>query len=181
LVATRSSFSKGALQNDICRFESSMPSHAVRSPLCDFRVWENRRHSRGLGRRAPVSGRQILGFQGEEWWICGASLCSPFSNFRFGTPETGSIYDGDKLIDADAIGRMKLSAYLLNAARGRVVDEPALVDALHRAIYKGRASKIKIHAHKIFHASIMPAPFNTRIRRMAGDGCIAAHRSLSNT
>ena len=37
LVATRSSFPKGALQNDICRFESSMPSHAVRSPLCNFR------------------------------------------------------------------------------------------------------------------------------------------------
>jgi phosphoglycerate dehydrogenase-like enzyme len=32
----------------------------------------------------------------------------------------------EKLIDGDALGRMKPSAYLLNAARGRVVDEPAL-------------------------------------------------------
>jgi hypothetical protein len=31
LVATRSSFSKGALQNDICRFESYMPSQPVQS------------------------------------------------------------------------------------------------------------------------------------------------------
>jgi hypothetical protein len=48
MVATPSSLSKGALQNDICRFESSMPSQPVRSPLCDFRVCENRRHSRAL-------------------------------------------------------------------------------------------------------------------------------------
>jgi len=62
LVATRSSFSKGTLQNDIFRFESSHPSHAVRSLLCDFRVGENRRHSRGLGGRAAVSGQQIPKF-----------------------------------------------------------------------------------------------------------------------
>jgi hypothetical protein len=31
LVATRSSFSKGAFQNDICRFDSSMPSQPVGS------------------------------------------------------------------------------------------------------------------------------------------------------
>jgi len=58
-----SSCSKGALQNDICRFESYMPSQPVRSPLCDFRVCENRRHSRGLGWRALVSGWQILELQ----------------------------------------------------------------------------------------------------------------------
>ncbi|HEX2152333.1 MAG TPA: D-2-hydroxyacid dehydrogenase [Stellaceae bacterium] len=40
------------------------------------------------------------------------------------TPET------EKLIDAAALGRMKRSAYLVNVARGRVVNEPALVEAL---------------------------------------------------
>ncbi len=30
------------------RFESSRPSQPVRSLRCDFQVWENRRHSRGL-------------------------------------------------------------------------------------------------------------------------------------
>ncbi|MGD9616946.1 MAG: D-2-hydroxyacid dehydrogenase [Alphaproteobacteria bacterium] len=40
------------------------------------------------------------------------------------TPET------EKLIDAAALARMKQSAYLVNVARGRVVDEPALVEAL---------------------------------------------------
>jgi phosphoglycerate dehydrogenase-like enzyme len=45
----------------------------------------------------------------------------------------------EKLIDADALGRMKPSAYLLNAARGRVVDEPALVDVLARRRIRGAA------------------------------------------
>jgi phosphoglycerate dehydrogenase-like enzyme len=35
-----------------------------------------------------------------------------------------------ELIDAAALGRMKPSAYLVNVARGRVVDEVALVEAL---------------------------------------------------
>jgi phosphoglycerate dehydrogenase-like enzyme len=36
----------------------------------------------------------------------------------------------ERLIDADAIGRMKRSGHLVNVARGRVIDEPALVEAL---------------------------------------------------
>jgi phosphoglycerate dehydrogenase-like enzyme len=36
----------------------------------------------------------------------------------------------EKLLDAEALGRMKHSAYLVNVARGRVVDEAALGEAL---------------------------------------------------
>jgi phosphoglycerate dehydrogenase-like enzyme len=42
------------------------------------------------------------------------------------TPETQGI------IGADALSRMKSSAVLVNCARGKCVDEPALVDALQR-------------------------------------------------
>lgn len=42
------------------------------------------------------------------------------------TPET------DGLIDAAALAAMKPTAHLINVARGRVVDEPALVDALQQ-------------------------------------------------
>ena len=50
----------------------------------------------------------------------------------------------EKLIDADALGRMKPSAYLLNAARGRVVDEPALADALARRQIRGAALDVMV-------------------------------------
>jgi D-2-hydroxyacid dehydrogenase (NADP+) len=46
------------------------------------------------------------------------ALCCPL------TPET------ENLVDAEALARMKPSAYLINVARGRVVDEAALVAAL---------------------------------------------------
>jgi hypothetical protein len=62
-ILARNSFAKGALQNHICRFESCMPSQPVRSLLFDFWPCENRRHSRGLGWRAGVSGWQILEFR----------------------------------------------------------------------------------------------------------------------
>ncbi len=54
------------------------------------------------------------------------------------TPKT------EKLIDAEALGRMKPSAYLINAARGRVVDEPALVAALERRQIKGAGIDVTI-------------------------------------
>src|SRR5215469_12097993 len=38
--------------------------------------------------------------------------------------------DTEHLIDAAALARMKPSAYLVNVARGRVIDEPALVETL---------------------------------------------------
>jgi len=46
----------------------------------------------------PSLWRANSGLSALNWWLCGASLCSPFSNFRFGMPETGSIYDGDRFV-----------------------------------------------------------------------------------
>lgn len=47
------------------------------------------------------------------------------------TPETTN------LIDAKALAAMPRSAYLVNCARGKVVDEPALVSALHAGAIAG--------------------------------------------
>jgi D-2-hydroxyacid dehydrogenase (NADP+) len=45
----------------------------------------------------------------------------------------------EKLMDARALAAMKPSAYLVNVARGRVVDEPALIDALANGTIAGAA------------------------------------------
>ena len=54
------------------------------------------------------------------------------------TPET------ENLIDAAALGRMKPSAYLVNVARGRVVDEAALVETLAAQRIAGAALDVTV-------------------------------------
>ena len=53
-------------------------------------------------------------------------------------------HETEKLIDAAALGLMKPTAYLINAARGRVVDEPALVAALERRQIKGAGIDVTV-------------------------------------
>lgn len=50
----------------------------------------------------------------------------------------------DKVIDADALSRMKPSACLINVARGRCVDERALVNALQDQMIAGAALDVTV-------------------------------------
>ena len=50
----------------------------------------------------------------------------------------------DKLIDAAALHQMRKTAYLVNVARGRVVDEPALIAALREQRIAGAAIDVTV-------------------------------------
>ncbi|HSP57912.1 MAG TPA: D-glycerate dehydrogenase [Halomonas sp.] len=54
--------------------------------------------------------------------------------------------DTHHLIDAAALARMKPSAALINVARGKVVDEPALIEALKRGVI--RAAGLDVFAEE---------------------------------
>jgi phosphoglycerate dehydrogenase-like enzyme len=50
----------------------------------------------------------------------------------------------ERLIDADALGRMRKTAYLVNVARGRVADEAALIAALQEGRIAGAALDVTV-------------------------------------
>ncbi len=50
----------------------------------------------------------------------------------------------ENLVDAEALGRMKRSAYLVNVARGRCVDEAALQQALRKGQIAGAALDVTV-------------------------------------
>jgi len=50
----------------------------------------------------------------------------------------------EKLIDAEALRRMRRSAYLVNCVRGRCVDEPALQEALRQGQIAGAALDVTV-------------------------------------
>ena len=88
----------------------------------DMRVIATKRDpSRGAGAADKVVGQDgLVGVLPEADFVV---LTCPL------TPQT------ENLIDAKALAAMKPSAYLVNVARGKVVNEPALIDALtHKRI-----------------------------------------------
>src|SRR6266404_1102821 len=73
---------KGLLRNFdsiIPRFESWRPSQPVRSLRCDFQVWENRRHSRGLAGNGRVFGEENRALPTEGGVFLDESLLHEFS------------------------------------------------------------------------------------------------------
>jgi phosphoglycerate dehydrogenase-like enzyme len=92
----------------------------------DMNVIGTRRDvSKGAGAADRVVGEEgLLGVLAEADFV---ALTCPL------TPAT------ENLIDAKALAAMKPSAYLVNVARGKVVNEPALVEALGRGGIAGAA------------------------------------------
>lgn len=69
----------------------------------------------------------------------------------------------DRLIDATRLSQMKRGAYLINAARGRIVDESALIDALQSGHIAGAALDVferepKVHPTLLTMRNVMLTP-----------------------
>lgn len=78
------------------------------------------------------------------------------------TPETR------RLIDANKLAKMKPTAYLINTARGAVVDEDALCDALERGVIAGAGLDV---------FEVEPPPATSRLYDLAraGKAVLAPH------
>ncbi len=90
-------------------------------------------------RRNPAAGRGA------------ADAVHPTSDFDILLPEADFVAltcpltgETENLVDARALGRMKPSAYLVNVARGRVVDEGALIAALGARRIAGAAIDVTV-------------------------------------
>lgn len=67
------------------------------------------------------------------------------------TPETHHLFN------AERIGLMQRHAYLINVARGEIVDEPALVDALERGCIAGAGLDVFEHEPQV-HPKLLEMP-----------------------
>lgn len=86
--------------------------------------------ARALGMRVLASarpGRPLPPATSTETW-CG--LDELFATSDVVTLHCPLTADNERFVNAQVLGRMKRSAFLINAARGQLVDEAALADAL---------------------------------------------------
>jgi phosphoglycerate dehydrogenase-like enzyme len=91
-----------------------------------------------LARLAKAFDMRVVGLRRDPSLGGGtADAVHPMSGLKSLLPEADFVAltcpltnETEKLIDAEALARMKPSSYLVNVARGRVVDEAALVEAL---------------------------------------------------
>src|SRR6476646_4675696 len=110
----------------------------------------------GIGSRlaqlAKAFGLRVIGIKrdpatgGEA-----ADVVHPLTDLKTLLPEADVVVltcplnaETEKVIDADAFSRMKQSAYLVNVARGRCVDEIALIKALQDQMIAGAAIDVTV-------------------------------------
>jgi lactate dehydrogenase-like 2-hydroxyacid dehydrogenase len=97
--------------------------------------------------------------------------------------------DSHHLIDADALARMKEGALLVNTARGAVVDEAALVEALEDGEIAGAALDVfedepDVHPGLLDRDRVVLAPHlgsaTTETRRKMAHMCVEAIQAFTN-
>lgn len=72
------------------------------------------------------------------------------------TLHTAKPRDGSLILDAEGIARMKKGAWLINAARGGIIDEQALYDALKSGALSGAA--LDVYAKEPYNGPLLELP-----------------------
>jgi glyoxylate reductase len=141
-------------------------------------VWGKTLGIIGFGRIGRGVARRALGFQmrvlysdslrvppdvEKEFQAEFADLDRVLRESDFVTLHVPLLPDTRHLISTEALGRMKPTAYLINAARGPVVDEAALVEALDRKQIAGAALDVyeqepKVHPALVARKDVILAP-----------------------
>ena len=102
--------------------------------------------AQGIIRRAKASGMEVIGLSRSGAPVEGIStvytreaLHDMLARCDFVTLVVPGTPDTERMIDAEALLAMKPSAFLINVARGSVVDEKALISALQDGTIAGAA------------------------------------------
>ena len=116
------------------------------------------RIGRAVAAKAPAFGMRVAYHTIPEADLPGAEATS-FDRV-LNTSDVVSIHvpllpETRHLVDRKALARMKRSAYLINTARGPVVDEEALAWALQQRLIAGAALDVYEHEPKV-HPSLLP-------------------------
>ncbi len=152
------------------------------------------RIGRAMARRAQGFGMRVL-YQDavaadaateRELRAARADLATLLRESDFVTIHTPLLPETRHLINTQALQRMKKTAYLINAARGPVVDEAALVQALAEGWIAGAGLDVfedepKVHPGLVGLSNVVLAPHigsasaDTRLRmaNLAVDNCLA--------
>jgi glyoxylate reductase len=139
------------------------------------------RISRAVAARAGVFGMRVAFSSRSDQTLEGASRLT--LDALLNTSDVVSLHvpltpDTRHLIDQRALARMKRSAYLINTARGPVVDEAALAWALQQHLIAGAALDVYEHEPAI-HADLLPLE-NVLLVPHLGSGTVETRTAMAD-
>ncbi len=130
---------------------------------------------RAVAQRARAFGLQVLHYRRNPSADPGYTpLDQLLAESDFVTLHLPLNQDSLQLINAPRLARMKAGAYLINASRGRVVDESALVAALQTGHLAGAALDVFENEPKVH--PILPTLANVVLTPHMGGGTVASRQ-----
>ena len=139
------------------------------------------RIGRAVGRRAAALGMRVLHTgrrpTGDPGWVPDLDdLLAESDVVSLHVPLTPATHH---LIDASRLRRMRPTSVLINTARGAVVDEAALADALHRGEIGGAGLDVYEHEPRV-HPHLLTAPGAVLLPHV-GSATVATRAAMART